>query len=106
MALPTFKQFLQELMIDFDTNASPSDEMNRIRQMQQVAQQSPERLNRQEMQKAQKEKTAAQTGSSPTKAIDTQVARKKEELLRLQQQRIAAQKSQAAKPNQATPPAV
>jgi hypothetical protein len=95
MAHPTFKQFLIEVMVDMDPTQDPTTQLQQVRKNQLIAKRSPERLAKQELNKA-KEQTAIARASTDehTKALQIQIARKREELARLQQRLIALQKTQ------------
>lgn len=91
-------------MVDFDTNATPGQEVDKVRRLQRLAQVSPQRVARDELQQAKKEVSAADANTaSPTKNVDAAIARKKAEVFRLQQQRLSQQANQNGKPGQ--PPA-
>lgn len=87
-------------MIDFDTTLSPGDQQNRVRQLQRVANASPDRIARDQLQKAKMDVTTAnaEPSTSPTKQDDTSIARKKAELFRLQQQRLSKLKAAGTTP--------
>ena len=104
MSLPTFKQFLAEITmnIDVDPEADATQQLMAVRKAQLMAQKSPDRVVRAEIQKAKEQKSAAQTSTAPTAAIEMQIARKQEELNRLQQKLMTMKKQEAAKSPQAT----
>ena len=104
MSLPTFKQFLVELTMDIDVDpeADAAQQLQAVRKAQLMAKKSPERVVRAELNKAKEQKTAAATSTAPTAALETQIARKREEVYRLQQKLMMMKKREAAQAPQAT----
>lgn len=98
MSLPTFKQFLIELTMDIDVDpeADPSQQLMKVRQAQLQAKRSPERVVRGELEKAKELKKAASTSTDPSAGLEMQIARKREELYRLQQKLLATKKREVA----------
>lgn len=92
----TFKQYLAELMVDIDPAADPNDTINAVRQAAQLGKTAPQRVAKQQADKARAEQNLAQQQKSPTSALEVQIARKKQELLQLQQRLLAAKKTTGA----------
>jgi hypothetical protein len=82
----TFKQFLDEAMIDVDVT-NPQQAQQDVRKAAQIAKASPERLNRELSIKAKEEQQQAAASEGPTKMIDMQIAKKKQELAMLMRRR-------------------
>lgn len=96
MSKPTFKQFLSEIMVDVDPEATASQQLLNVRQKQMMAKKDPQRVRREEIQKAKEQKAAANVSTEPTAALEKQIAAKKEELFRMQQRLDQMKKSQPA----------
>jgi len=98
MSLPTFKQFLIELTmdIDVDPNADASQQLMNVRQAQLQAKRSPERVIRNQLNQAKEQKKAASQSTDPSAGLEMQIARKREELYRLQQKLMASKKREQA----------
>lgn len=95
----SFKQFLTELMIDLDPEKSPSDTFQDIRKTQLMAQRSPQRVIRQQTMAAKDQQQAAmKSTNNATKNIEVQIARKKQELFRLEQQLANARQANPTPP--------
>lgn len=97
----TFKQFLTELMVDVDPEQDASDQLIKVRQAQLMAKRSPERVTKGQLQQAQQQKVAAAQSTDATSGIKMQIAKKKEELFKLQQKldkMVKQQQANAPKP--------
>lgn len=88
--------------IDIDPNADAGQQLQAVRQAQLMAKKSPERVIRNEINKAKEQKTAAATSTAPSAALETQIARKKEEIYRLQQKLVLMKKRETAQSPQTT----
>lgn len=85
LTLTTF--LLRELMVDIDAS-DPAKAQAEVRRMAQIAKASPARANREMAAKAKDEKNKiAADGDSPTKTIDLQIVRLKQQLATLMQRR-------------------
>lgn len=92
----TFKQFLAELMVDVDPEQDATDQLMKVRQAQLMAKRSPERVTKNQLKQAQQQKVAAAQSTDATSGLKMQIARKKEELFKLQQKLDKAIKQQQA----------
>jgi len=99
MSKLTFKQFLAELMVDVDPEASTSQQLMDVRQKQLMAKKDPQRVRREELQKATQQKAAANVSTEPTAGLEKQIATKKEELFRMQQRLDQMKKTKQSMPN-------
>lgn len=94
MSKLTFKQFLSEIMVDVDPEASATQQLTDVRKKQLMAKKDPQRVRREEIEKAKQEKAVANISTDPTAALEKQIATKKEELHRTQQRVDQMKKSQ------------
>lgn len=98
MSKLTFKQFLLELMVDVDPEATATQQLTNVRQKQMMAKKDPQRVRREEIDKAKQQKAAANVSTEPTAGLEKQIASKKEELFRMQERLAQMKKSQPAAP--------
>lgn len=94
--MATFKQFLNELMVDIDPSADPNSTIQDVRKQQMTAQRSPQTVAKQQADAAaQNRQTVDANKTEPPQihTLKTQIARVKEQLMRLQQQLVRAQVS-------------
>lgn len=84
-----FTEFLAEVMIDVDdeTAQNPAAVAAQARQVAQKAQRNPQAVNRDARMAARAERQAAQASEAPTAQLDMKIAKAKEQLATLMQQR-------------------
>lgn len=100
----TFKQFLTELMVDLDPNEDPTQQMMNVRKTQLMAKRSPTRAIKAQSDQNKQALAAASASNAPSASLEAQIARKKDEIFRLQQRLVKMKQQEANKQAAAGPP--
>lgn len=80
-------------MVDVDPTQDATTQLQQVRKAQLTAKRAPEQVAKQEIDKAKEQSAIARASTDErTKPIQVQIARKKEELARLQQRLVSLQK--------------
>lgn len=101
--MSTFKQFLAELMIDVDPEMNPTQQMVDVRKAQLLAKRSPTRAIKAQQDQNKQALAAASASNAPSATLEQQIARKKDEIYRLQQRLVRMKKQEAAQQQQQGP---